>query len=61
MKVEETRRYLAVYGAHVANEVASHLAENMGLPTEPRMRHIVEEAHAIAALAERCQPSFEDV
>lgn len=52
--------YWAVYGSHVALESKRWVDAGTGFPTEPQMRRIVEEAHAVAALSERCQPSLED-
>jgi hypothetical protein len=53
---EKKLRYNAVYGAMVAIQVQEHFAEGKGAPDFETMRHFVEEAYAVADLAEEVQP-----
>lgn len=54
-KTKETPRYLAVYGAMVALQVHKHMDEGRGAPDDEDMRRFVEEAHAVAEMAEENQ------
>jgi len=60
---EKDLRYYSVYGAVVATQVQDFINEGRGAPNYEIMTRFVEEAHAVAELAEEVQggePDEED-